>query len=283
MPTSVMVGYDGSPAAAAAINSAAILFPDAHAWVAHVWSPPFGNRRLRRRLRARAHSADDLIELLELEGQREADAIAGCGVALAMAAEWVAEPLVKRSTGSDGLLLAQLAEKLGTDVIVLGDRGLDGTKAVIGSISDMVVHYATMPVLVVPHPLMSDEFEALAQGPVLVGYDGSAGSEVAVQTARRLFPHRRLLLAAVRDDNEKVPIGPAAEDLEVVTFSEPHRFGTPRDDAIADALIDCADRNDAAAVIVGSRSRSAVREVLLGSVAMATVQRSHRPVLVAHG
>jgi nucleotide-binding universal stress UspA family protein len=283
MPTSVMVGYDGSPAAAAAINAAAILFPDAHAWVAHIWTPPFGHKRLRRRLRTRAHSAEDLVQLLELEGQREADAIAGYGVALATAAEWVAEPLVKRSTGSDGLRLAQLAEKLGTDVIVLGDRGLDGTKAVIGSISDMVVHYATVPVLVVPNPLLSDEFGALAHGPVLVAYDGSPGAETAVQTARRLFPQRRLLLAAVHDDKEKVSTEAAVDGLEVVTLSEPHRFGTPRDDAIADALIDCADHNDAAAVVVGSRSRSAAREVLLGSVAMATVQRSHRPVLVAHG
>ncbi|PRC41520.1 universal stress protein [Mycobacterium sp. ITM-2017-0098] len=283
MPTSVMVGYDGSPAAAAAINAAAILFPDAHAWVAHIWTPPFDSRRLRRRLRARAHSAEDLVQLLELEGQREADAIAGYGVALATAAEWVAEPLVKRSAGSDGLRLSQLAEKLGTDVIVIGDRGLDGSKAVIGSVSDMVVHYASVPVLVVPNPLLTDEFEALADGPVLVGYDGSQGGETAVENARRLFPQRRLLLAAVGGDHGNVSIGPAAEGLDVVTLSEPHRFGTPRDDAVADALIACADRNDAAVVVVGSRGRSAAREVLLGSVAIATVQRSHRPVLVAHG
>lgn len=282
MPTSVMVGYDGSPAAAAAITAAAALFPDAHAWVAHMWAPTSGSQRLRRRLRARAHSADDLIRLLEREGQREADTIAGSGVALAAAAEWVAEPLVTRVTESPGLRLAQLAQKLDTDVIVIGDRGLGHSKAVVGSVSDMVVHYATVPVLVVPNPLLSDEFAALTNGPVLIGYDGREGAETAVETARRLLPNRRLLLVVVSDGNDDVSIGPAATGLEALTLRESHRFGTPRDHAIADALIACADDHDAAVVAVGSRGRSAMREVLLGSVAMAAVQRSHRPVLVAH-
>jgi nucleotide-binding universal stress UspA family protein len=33
-------------------------------------------------------------------------------------------------------------------------------------------------------------------------------------------------------------------------------------------------------IVVGSRGRSARREILLGSVAMATLHRAHRPVLV---
>jgi nucleotide-binding universal stress UspA family protein len=34
--------------------------------------------------------------------------------------------------------------------------------------------------------------------------------------------------------------------------------------------------------MVGSRGRSAVREILLGSVAMATLHHTRRPVLVVH-
>ena len=40
--------------------------------------------------------------------------------------------------------------------------------------------------------------------------------------------------------------------------------------------------DDAAVLVVGSRGRSAIREVLLGSVARTAVHRTHRPVLVVH-
>jgi nucleotide-binding universal stress UspA family protein len=36
----------------------------------------------------------------------------------------------------------------------------------------------------------------------------------------------------------------------------------------------------AAALVVGSRGRSAAREIILGSVAMSTLHHSHRPVMV---
>ncbi|QZT63390.1 universal stress protein [Mycolicibacterium austroafricanum] len=282
MPTNLILGYDGSPAANAAINAGAQLFPSAHAWIAHIWTPPFTSKRLRRRLRAAAESADDLAELIEREGAREADNVVGAGVALAKAAEWDAEPVVKRTIGSDGLRLAQLAERLHADVIVVGDRGLGRTEAVIGSVSDMVVHYATVPVLVVPNPLLTEEYEALARGPVVVGYDGSAAAEAATDAARRLFPDRKVIVAAVRDDDHEVVAGPAAEGLEMLTVDETNWFGRARDRAIADELIAVGDRSDAAVLVVGSRGRSAAREVLLGSVAVATVHRSHRPVLVVH-
>ncbi|CAN3127398.1 universal stress protein [Mycobacterium sp. smrl_JER01] len=282
MPTNVLVGYDGSPAANAAVNAGAVLFPNAHAWIAHVWTPPFASSRLRRRLRAAARTADELVELIESEGAREADAIAATGVALAKAAEWDAEPIVKRTIGSDGLRLAQVAEKLHTDVIVIGDRGLDSSEAVIGSVCDMVAHYSTVPVLVVPNPLLAAEFDALARGPVIVGYDGSDGAEAAVATVRRLFPDRTVVLAAAEDDDGAVVAGPAARGLEFITLKQPPRLLQLRERAIADEVIRCGDRRDAAVLAVGSRGRSAAREILLGSVAMATLHRSQRPVLVVH-
>jgi nucleotide-binding universal stress UspA family protein len=49
---------------------------------------------------------------------------------------------------------------------------------------------------------------------------------------------------------------------------------------IAEALVACAAEQDAALVVVGSRGRSAGREILLGSVAMGVLHRALRPVLV---
>lgn len=46
--------------------------------------------------------------------------------------------------------IVELAEELGVDVIVVGSRGLGGfRRALIGSVSDSVVHHAPCPVLVV--------------------------------------------------------------------------------------------------------------------------------------
>ena len=58
--------------------------------------------------------------------------------------------------------------------------------------------------------------------------------------------------------------------------------GTPTR-AIADALIAFASDHDAALLVVGSRGRSAIDEIVLGSVAVATLHHAHRPVLVVPG
>jgi nucleotide-binding universal stress UspA family protein len=39
----------------------------------------------------------------------------------------------------------------------------------------------------------------------------------------------------------------------------------------------------AAAIVVGSRGRSAAREIIVGSVAMSMLHNSHRPVMVVAG
>jgi hypothetical protein len=79
---------------------------------------------------------------------------------------------VARSYGGEGLRFTELAEKAEADLAVVGSRALGGARAVLGSVSDMVVHYTPRPVLVVPHPLLMAEHAALAAGPVVVGFDG---------------------------------------------------------------------------------------------------------------
>jgi nucleotide-binding universal stress UspA family protein len=273
----VLIGYDGSPSANAAIDAGGVLLAGAHASVAHLWTPPFASTALRGRLWSGTSHVNEFVAAVEREGEREAGWIAATGVTLATAAGWDAEPLVVRSYGGEGLQLAELAEKIDADLVLVGSRGLGGARAVLGSVSDMVVHYTPRPVLVVPH-LLADEWAALRTGPVLVGVDGSAGARAALAAARTLFPTRDLLSVAVDGAPDDVaPPPPGAVDVTRVRVPTGHGA---HGRAVAGALADCARSRDAAVVVVGSRGRSAMAEIVLGSVAMATVHHAFRPVLV---
>lgn len=274
-PTAVRVvlGYDGSPAATAAIEVGTTLFPGAHGWVTYLWTPPFADENMRRRLWVGSARLDEFIAAIEREGQAEAERLATVGVTLARAAGWNAEPFVERGLGGEGLQFTQVAEKLDADVVLVGSRGLGGAKALLGSVSDMVVHYTPKPVLVAPHPMLMAERAALAGGPVLVGWDGSPGAQAALSVAERLFPDRDSLLVSVNDTAE----APGGRELTRLRVG---RGDDASERTVAEALVGHAREHQAALVVVGSRGRSALTEIVLGSVAIATLRRAHRPVLV---
>ncbi|MGM5069771.1 universal stress protein [Rhodococcus qingshengii] len=279
MSVSAIVGYDGSLRASAAIDAGAALFPAAHGWITHLWTPPFANATIRRRLLARARNTDELTEMVEREGRREAERLVAMGVTLARAAGWDAEPLLKQTLGTEGMSIAKSAEELHADLVLVGSRGLGGTHAVLGSVSDMVVHYSARPVVVVPYPVLAFEHDALKGGPVVVGWDGSAGAETAIAATTHLFPDREVLPVCI-DEGATTPATPLSVDGRKVLRVDSERGPALHGRGVADALVAVANAHDAAVVVVGSRGRSAIREILLGSVAMATLHRCHRPVMV---
>lgn len=273
----VLVGYDGSLAAGAAIEAAARLLPDVLAGIAHLWTPPFASEHLRHRIRTEAGNAEDFLATVEREGRYEAERVARTGVLLARAAGWDAEPLVARCFGDEGVRLTQLTREGGYDLLVLGSRGLGGAKALLGSASDTALHGAARPVLVVPYPLLTDDVDALPRGPVLLGWDGSVGATRALEVARRLWPQRQVVHATVDGDAEPPPTRPGAPPAHVLRLAA-RDPGSPA--TVAEALAAAARDHRAAVLVVGSRGRSALREIVLGSVAMGAVHRAHRPVLV---
>lgn len=151
----------------------------------------------------------------------------------------------------------------------------------LGSVSDMVVHYCARPVVVIPHPMLADEYAALSDGPALVGWDGSAGAATAFAAARRLFPERDFLLVSVDEGATAAPpadtSGPAGQEVLRLNVEAGHGFHAR---AISDGLIAAARDREAAVMVVGSRGHSAAQEILLGSVALATLHHSHRPVMI---
>jgi len=277
-PLNILAGYDGSPSSANAIEVAARLLPSGYATVVYLWAPPFASPELRNRLVPRAGSMEQLILLLEQEGGAEADRLVGNGVALARAAGWEARSLVQRSYGGDGYQFARLVEQHGGDLMVLGSRGLGGVRSLLGSISDVAVHVSAVPVLVVPHPLTINERAAVQSGPVLVATDGSPGGQHAGQTAAALFPDRELLRVTVESTADADLVSTGSTEAGLTVLPRAGRSGSAR--ATAGTLLEHALDLGAAVLVVGSRGRSAGREVLLGSVAMAVLHHAHHPVLV---
>jgi nucleotide-binding universal stress UspA family protein len=284
MSVRVVMGYDGSLEANAAIDVGALLFPGAQAQITYLWVPPFASDKVRRRLRARARDLDDLVALIEQEGECEAQRLVSMGVALARDAGWQAEPLLRRTWGGEGWRIAQIAEDVDADVVLVGSRGLGGTRALLGSVSDVIVHYCSRPMVVVPHPMLSGEHAALSDGPLIVGWDGSAGAQSACSAAMKLFPGRDVLLVSVDGDADAAapPESDGTGGREVRHVNVHRGHGLPAS-GTANALIAEASDRDAAAIVVGSRGRSAIREVFLGSVTMATLHHAERPVVVVPG
>src|SRR5512133_3597210 len=96
MPIQVVMGFDGSPAASAAIEVAAALLPGARASIVQLWTPPFASEAMRRRLWTGRRDVNGFVAAIEREGEREAERVAATGMTLARAAGWEAEALVRR-------------------------------------------------------------------------------------------------------------------------------------------------------------------------------------------
>jgi nucleotide-binding universal stress UspA family protein len=148
---------------------------------------------------------------------------------------------------------------------------------------------------------------------VVVAFDGSPESVVAVRTAAALFPDRTLLVATVWEPGlvmAAVPAGemgsaayvpPSPEQIAAVDEAQRDhaesaaaagvRLATeagcaaeavpiPDTANIADTLAEIADERDAAAIVVGSRGLGRVKSALLGSTSHRLLHQTRRPVVV---
>ena len=308
MTVSLLIAFDGSGAAEAAVRAAGALFPGARATVLTIHEPAISPATTFRA--GGALMSPELVErsLTELERElvAEAEAAAAEGVRLAAAAGLSAEPAVAPGERQPWEPILAAAVERGAEVVVCGTRGHGPVaRSVLGSTSSSLLHHADRAVLVVPEADMS------ADGPALVAYDGSPAADEAIATAGRLLPGRtvqvvhawesplrhslsgRALSRAPLDEIRGVTgdfetwLREAAEATVEDGVGLASKAGLEASGEAVESsstawrvLTATAETRDAAVIVVGSQGHGRVASVLLGSVSAGLVHHAERPVLV---
>jgi nucleotide-binding universal stress UspA family protein len=142
----ILIAYDGSEDARAAITSAGELLTPGPALVVTLWQ---ASERLVSTSAGPATYAPIFGEIDELE-RTNARASAAEGAALAREVGFDATPLVARSDRNVWRAILDLGAEHDARAIVVGSRGQGGlTDVLLGSVPGRVVHHADRPVLVV--------------------------------------------------------------------------------------------------------------------------------------
>jgi nucleotide-binding universal stress UspA family protein len=275
-PARILLCYDGSADAKRAIERAATTFGPRAATVVTVGDPA--------------------VQSVASEGAKLAERHGLAPV----------EPLVLRPVDTVWETILDAATRFGAAAIVLGAHGRSGTRsALLGSVSDHVVHHARRPVFVV-----RDDVSGGTSGRALIAYDGSEDARLAIDYAGQVLGARSVVVLAVWQDPhaalshswaglsstpDLTEVSAAAGRAAKLCVDEGIKLAEAAglvaeplvrktDGPVWPTVLETAEQLDADVIVLGSRGLSGIRTVMLGSVSDAVLHHSRRPALVVrHG
>ena len=151
----ILIAYDGSADAEAAIDGAAGLLREQEVTILTVWERIID-------VLERSGSAfaigDMDYEAVDRESEQQARRRAEEGVQRAAKAGLKAKVEVRARDTSVAESILAAADDLGANAVLMGTRGLTGVKSLLlGSVSHGVLQHANRPVIVVPSPEVAAE------------------------------------------------------------------------------------------------------------------------------
>ncbi|BBZ12722.1 universal stress protein [Mycobacterium branderi] len=181
-------------------------------------------------------------------------------------------------------------------MVVVGSRGYGALRrGLLGSVSTALVHHAHCPVAVIHDDTILPN--TLSHAPVLVGIDGSPGSELATAIAFEEASWRGVELVALHaftdaDRLDYIPGAPWPDAQSVAEETLAERLAGWQErypDVIVHRVVvaehparHLLDHSESAQLlVVGSHGRGGFAGMQLGSVANAMVHAAHIPVIVA--
>jgi nucleotide-binding universal stress UspA family protein len=194
--------------------------------------------------------------------------------------------------GSAGKILNDIAETEDVDLTVVGSphRGPVG-RVILGSVAEGLLHGASVAVVAAPRGYRERIHDGFDR--IVVGYDGSAEANVALQRGAAIAAHEDLQLHIVSVSTPPVlapgpfagPIPSALPNPHEVLVRgielvdpEVETHGKALQGAAAPELADYCGADDL--LLVGSRSYGPVARTMLGSVGSALIHEAPCPVLV---
>ena len=158
----ILVSYDGSHDARAALEHVARLMPGARATVLTVWKPErdYDGAHGPGLGLAGVYAPDPEVDAAREQAAR---ACAEDGAQRANAAGLAAEPRIAPRGDGIARTVLEVADEIDADVVVLGTRGRGGVASfLLGSVSHAVVQQADRAVMVVPSEKVVEQRRGVA-------------------------------------------------------------------------------------------------------------------------
>jgi len=277
----ILVPTDGSDAAERALDLAAAV-ADAHDAELHVLYVADTNQPSLSRIQGQ------VVDALESEGDRivreAAERVRGGGVD-------VTTDVVQ---GGPSRTILDYVSDRGIDLVMMGTRGeRDVERLLLGSVTERVVRSSPVPVLAVP----PNSDRTYPPKRVLVGTDGSAGSDAALEQGIGIAGHADAaldVLSVLEDSLLGIDVRSAAaaeererRDEETLAGARERATEAGLDDVetaieegdVVGTLTDYAADNEVDLIVVGTHGRTGIDRRLLGSVTEDLLRTASVPVL----